>query len=99
LLDYVTNSGLSTILADYVTSNSLATILADYVTSNDLTLLLAQKQDTLVSGTNIKTINGVSILGEGDLVIKGGGASISTSVQSNNFTSSVSGNISMEVII
>jgi hypothetical protein len=33
------------------------------------------KQDTLVSGTNIKTINGSSILGSGDLVISGGGAS------------------------
>ena len=28
------------------------------------------KQDTLVSGTNIKTINGASVLGEGDLEIK-----------------------------
>lgn len=27
------------------------------------------KQDTLVSGTNIKTINGVSILGEGDIEV------------------------------
>ena len=33
------------------------------------------KQDTLVSGTNIKTINGGSILGSGDLVISGGGGS------------------------
>ena len=32
------------------------------------------KQDTLVSATNIKTINGESILGSGDLVISGGGA-------------------------
>lgn len=31
------------------------------------------KQDTLVSGTNIKTINGESILGEGDLIVEGGG--------------------------
>lgn len=31
------------------------------------------KQDTLVSGTNIKTINGESILGEGDITIQGGG--------------------------
>ena len=31
------------------------------------------KQDTLVSATNIKTINGNSILGSGDLVISGGG--------------------------
>ena len=31
------------------------------------------KQDTLVSGTNIKTINGNSVLGSGDLTIGGGG--------------------------
>ena len=31
--------------------------------------LLAEKQDTLVSGENIKTINGGSILGEGDIVV------------------------------
>ena len=29
------------------------------------------KQDTLISGTNIKTINGNSILGEGDIEITG----------------------------
>ena len=34
---------------------------------------IATKQDTLVSGTNIKTINGSSILGSGNLVISGGG--------------------------
>lgn len=33
---------------------------------------LAQKQDTLVSGTNIRTINGTSILGAGNIVISGG---------------------------
>jgi hypothetical protein len=32
------------------------------------------KQDTLVSGTNIKTINGNSLLGSGDLTIESGGA-------------------------
>ena len=32
------------------------------------------KQDTLVSGTNIKTINGNSLLGSGDLTVGGGGA-------------------------
>lgn len=31
------------------------------------------KQDTLVSGTNIKTINGNTLLGSGDLTISGGG--------------------------
>jgi len=34
---------------------------------------LSGKQDTLVSGTNIKTINGNSVLGSGDLTIGGGG--------------------------
>lgn len=33
------------------------------------------KQDALVSGTSIKTINGTSILGSGDIVISGGGGS------------------------
>lgn len=36
---------------------------------------LGNKQDALVSGTNIKTINGKSILGEGNIVIEGGGSS------------------------
>ena len=34
---------------------------------------LSNKQDTLVSGTNIKTINNTSILGEGNIEIAGGG--------------------------
>lgn len=36
------------------------------------------KQPTLVSGTNIKTINGESILGSGDLTVSGGGGSTLT---------------------
>lgn len=32
------------------------------------------KQDVLVSGTSIKTINGANVLGAGDIVISGGGA-------------------------
>ena len=39
----------------------------------DLQTELNDKQDTLISGTNIKTINGSSVLGSGDLVIGGGG--------------------------
>lgn len=34
---------------------------------------LEKKQDTLISGTNIKTINGHDILGEGNIEIQGGG--------------------------
>ena len=36
---------------------------------------LANKQDKLISGTNVKTINGQSILGSGNIPISGGGSS------------------------
>lgn len=39
---------------------------------NDLNTRLDAKQDTLVSGTNIKTINNQSILGNGNITIEGG---------------------------
>lgn len=42
-------------------------------TTIDLTTELNNKQDTLISGTNIKTINGSTILGSGDFVVSGGG--------------------------
>lgn len=38
----------------------------------DLQTALDAKQPTLVSGTNIKTVNGSTILGSGDLVVSGG---------------------------
>lgn len=41
--------------------------LANYYTASQIALLLAEKQANLVSGTNIKTINGQSVLGSGDL--------------------------------
>lgn len=40
---------------------------------------ISGKQDKLVSGTNIKTINGTSILGSGDITISEGGGSSSGS--------------------
>lgn len=43
--------------------------VGDYATKTEL----ASKQDTLVSGTNIKTINGQTLLGEGNIEIQGGG--------------------------
>lgn len=42
-------------------------------TNDNFTELYDGKQDDLISGTNIKTINGNSVLGSGDLVISGGG--------------------------
>lgn len=43
--------------------------------TSDAQTQFAGKQATLVSGTNIKTINGTTILGAGDLVVSGGGGS------------------------
>lgn len=40
---------------------------------NAITAATSTKQDTLVSGTNIKTINNESILGSGNITIQGGG--------------------------
>ena len=45
------------------------------VTASALVELHNTKQDILVSGTNIKTINNESILGSGNIVIQGGGGS------------------------
>ena len=42
---------------------------ANFATKTELN----EKQNTLVSGTNIKTINGNSLLGSGDITITGGG--------------------------
>lgn len=43
------------------------------VTSGGVYTALWNKQDTLVSGTNIKTINNESLLGSGNITIQGGG--------------------------
>ena len=43
------------------------------VTAAGLNTLNESKQDTLISGTNIKTINNESILGSGNINIQGGG--------------------------
>ncbi len=53
---------------------------AGLMTASDKTKLdgidLSTKQDTLVSGTNIKTINGTSLLGSGDITIEGGSGNV-----------------------
>ena len=45
----------------------------DIYTKTEVDNKNANKQDTLISGTNIKTINGNDILGEGNIEIQGGG--------------------------
>jgi hypothetical protein len=81
----ITNTLPSPVGADYVaiwdTTNSRwayttkAQLLASTAADIDaLELALDGKQPTLVSGSNIKTINGQPITGSGDLAISGGGA-------------------------
>ena len=66
---YVTESELNakgyltSVPSEYVTESKLNT--KGYVTQQDM----LGKQDNLVSGTNIKTINGTSILGSGDIKV------------------------------
>lgn len=47
---------------------------------------IAGKQEELISGINIKTINGNSILGEGNLVIEGGQGGLSSVAHDNTMT-------------
>ena len=94
---YVTTESLSETLQSYVTTESLSETLQTYATKTEVTNGLDTKQDNLVSGTNIKTINGESILGSGDITIKGGTVTISMNSNLGNQTGA-SSNISMEVI-
>ena len=84
--EFVTSS-ISFATQDMATNASvsaqLTQALQSYVTSETFTSALAGKQDTLVSGTNIKTINGQSILGEGNIEIQGGGGITSIPVATN----------------
>lgn len=45
---------------------------ADFDAAGAAAAVAAAKQDTLVSGTNIKTVNGSTLLGSGDVTISGG---------------------------
>lgn len=61
-----------------ITSSEDGTVVFTMDSGDTITLDLnhthPDKQDLLVSGTNIKTINGNSILGSGNIQIEGGGA-------------------------
>jgi len=63
---YVTDAQLTVI------GNTSGTNTGDNATNTQYSGLAASKQDTLVSGTNIKTINGSTLLGSGDLTVGGG---------------------------
>lgn len=67
---------MRSVIFEFSGTNCVATLedeidLSNYATTEQLNA----KQDALVSGTNIKTINGNSLLGSGDITIEGGGTS------------------------
>jgi hypothetical protein len=70
------------------------TITGSISSQSDLQAALSAKQNTLVAGSNLKTINGNSLLGSGDLTIaSGGGSGTVTSVSvasANGFYGTVS---------
>lgn len=57
----------------YIITDAQGGDLSNYYTKGETDTLLGEKQPTLVSGTNIKTINNESLLGEGNINIQGGG--------------------------
>lgn len=97
------NSWLSA--GGYSGSKGISTTTSAWQTSVDMTLrgfddqedvtasafndLKSTKQDTLVSGTNIKTVNGNSLLGSGNIVISGGGGSSYSAGDGIDITSDV----------
>lgn len=61
---YVTDANLTVI------GNTSGTNTGDNATNTQYSGLATSKQDTLVSGTNIKTVNSTSLLGSGDIVVQ-----------------------------
>lgn len=84
------NSSDATLLARANhTGTQLASTISDFNTAADARVVagITGKQDTLVSATNIKTINGNSLLGSGDLTVGGGGGATNLSTANNTSTS------------
>lgn len=74
---YITKSGdtYSATASEYYLDQNTTIDSSIYIIPNSLAVKTAldTKQETLVSGTNIKTINNTSLLGSGDITISGGG--------------------------
>jgi hypothetical protein len=66
-----TNKRFVTDAQQTVIGNTSGTNTGDNATNTLYSGLAASKQDTLISGTNIKTINSTSLLGSGDISISG----------------------------
>lgn len=67
-------AGKQATIQDLSVIRSGAAAGATAVQPAELQTALLEKQDRLISGTNIKTINNTSLLGSGNIVIQGGGS-------------------------
>lgn len=73
--------------ADVVASDSITIGIGKLqAQSTETKSILNDKQDTLVSGTNIKTINNENLLGSGNITIQGGGGGVSMTYDSTTET-------------
>ncbi len=77
------NSAAGVISIDYANGQKATSLLDGFLSAADWATFNA-KQAALVSATNIKTINGSSILGAGDLAVVTPPAGSTTQVQYNN---------------
>jgi hypothetical protein len=68
LRDRATHTG--TQAASTITGTKTSSFISDFASA--VAALITGKQDTLVSGTSIKTVNGTSLLGSGDVSVAGG---------------------------
>lgn len=71
----ISSTGDAAVIPAATTTTAGTMTAGDKVKLNGIDL--SSKQDTLVSGTNIKTINGANILGSGDIAIIGGAGTVS----------------------
>ena len=82
----------------------LSSYIGDGITSGDVQSMIDEsvsgKQDTLISGTNIKTINNESLLGSGNIDIQGGGSSYTAGdgIDITNNVISVTGKVDTSAI-
>lgn len=69
------------------------TDLSNYYNKGEVDTALGTKQDTLVSGTNIKTVNNQSLLGSGNIEIQGGVSSGDVQTIVNQSISSITSDV------
>lgn len=91
----VLGSGDLTVSASGATWGSITGTLSS---QTDLSTALSSKQATLVSGTNIKTVNGSSILGSGNITVSSGVTLVAKKNNINTFPLSINHIIASEDI-